>query len=66
MELGKFGREVKDHFTPQYWQMEHGDYKYQWKLNTQQAIDEWVSTSQSHIISSSHGDSPASLNAGVC
>lgn len=41
-EFGKFGREMKEHFTPQYWMMEHGDYKYLWKLNSQSAIEDWV------------------------
>ncbi|XP_067943646.1 complex I intermediate-associated protein 30, mitochondrial-like [Watersipora subatra] len=46
-ELVKFREEVKEHFQPQHWEMENGDYKYQWRLNTQQAIDEWiVSTDQ--------------------
>lgn len=42
-EAIKFGREVQEKFTPATWKMEHGDYQYLWKLNTQQAIDEWVS-----------------------
>lgn len=42
-EVGKFRKEARDHFKLQYWAMEHGDYKYVWKLNNQKAIDEWVS-----------------------
>jgi len=36
------GKEIKDHFTPQSWMMEHGDYKYLWKLNNESAINQWV------------------------
>lgn len=41
-ECMKFKDEVIHHFTPHHYSLEHLDYIYQWRLDNQASIDEWV------------------------